>query len=146
MVASSTMPRGVGETKLTSLFAACENPNNWATLSAPAGWTADSFAAFLKEFPTYVAWRKELSWIPYPILRTPPAAKTGEVICMTGFRDKMLEEYATKRGHTLVPSFTGRVTLLLVPDGPIKESEKVKAARAKGTKILTRDQFMQYLS
>ena len=146
MVASSAMPRGVGETKLTSLFAACENPNNWATLSAPAGWTADSFGAFLKEFPNYVAWRKELSWIPYPILRTPPAKPTGEVICMTGFRDKMLEEYATKRGHTFVPSFTGKVTILLVPDGPIKESEKVKAARTKGTKILTRTQFMQYLS
>ena len=151
MVASSTMPRGVGETKLTSLFAACENPNNWSTLSPPAGWTADSFGTFLKEFPTYLAWRKQLSWIPYPILLTTPVtsatAVTGEVICMTGFRDKALEESATKRGHAFVPTFTGKVTILLVPDGPIKESEKVKAARAKGTKIMARAQFMaQYLS
>lgn len=149
MVASSTMPRGVGETKLTSLFAVCENPNNWSTLSPPAGWTADSFSAFLKEFPTYLAWRKELSWIPYPILRAAPAPApaTGEIICMTSFRDKALEESATKLGHSFVPSFTGKVTILLVPDGPVKESEKVKAARAKGTKILSRSQFMsQYLS
>jgi DNA ligase (NAD+) len=148
MVASSTMPRGVGETKLSSLFAACENPNNWSALSAPAGWTSDSFSAFMKEFPTYVAWRKELSWIPYPIPTKVLTVKEcgGQVICMTGFRDKELEESATKQGHSFVPSFTGKVTILLVPDGPVKESEKIKAARSKGTAILSRSQFMaQYL-
>lgn len=156
MHASSTMPRGVGDTKLSSLFAAVADPRKWATnMQPPAGWTDESFNAFLAEFPTYVAWRqKELNWIPYPILAAASATvpsvghvMNGETVCMTGFRDKALEESATKRGHIFAPTFTGKVTILLVPDGPVKESEKVKAAQAKGTKILSRTQFIaQYLS
>ena len=58
-----------------------------------------------------------------------------------------LEVKAEVKGHKLVSVFTGKVTILLVPDGTVKESEKVKAARAKGTPILTRSQFVaQYLA
>lgn len=153
MHASSMMPRGVGDTKLGSLFAAVPDPRNWTTAVAPpTGWTTDSYRVFLAEFPAYVAWRaKELHWIPYPIgakLATGIAPPTnGETICMTGFRDKELEAAATQKGFAFTPTFTGKVTILLVADGPLKESEKVKAARAKGTKILTRSQFVaQYLS
>jgi len=66
---------------------------------------------------------------------------------MTGFRDKSLEEMAAKKGYTCVPNLTGKVTILLVPDGELKESEKVKQARLKGIKILPRSQFLaQYLT
>ena len=69
MHASSTMPRGVGDTKLTSLFAVEADPRKWNTVEPPAGWTKDSFLSFLREYPNYVEWRtKELGWIPYPIL------------------------------------------------------------------------------
>lgn len=152
MHASSTMPRGVGDTKLNSLFAVEADPRKWGTVDPPAGWTKDSFQSFLREYPNYVEWRtKEIGWIPYPILGkvvAPAAAPvTGETVCMTGFRDKALEEQATKRGHAFAPALTGKVTILLVPDGEVKESEKVKAARAKGTRILSRSQFVaQYLA
>jgi DNA ligase (NAD+) len=151
MHASSTMPRGVGDTKLKSLFAVEADPRKWSTVDPPAGWTKDSFLSFLREYPNYVEWRKkEFAWIPYPILGVVVAAPqpvTGETVCMTGFRDKALEEQATKRGHAFVPALTGKVTILLVPDGEVKESEKVKAARAKGTRILSRSQFVaQYLA
>jgi DNA ligase (NAD+) len=151
MHASSEMPRGVGDTKLGSLFTLEADPRNWSGLTAPTGWTSESFKAFLTEFPKYLAWRsKEIPWIPYPILAVPSPKITlanGQTICMTGFRDKDLETAATAKGHTFVPSLTGRVTLLLVADGPVKESEKVKAARARGTPILTKSEFMaQYLS
>ena len=151
MVASSMMPRGVGNTKLGSLFGLEADPRKWSALAPPAGWTADSFGEFLKELPCYVAWRsKELPWIPYPILTAPVIVTIGpkaQVVCMTSFRDKDLETSAVKRGHTFVPSLTGKVTILLVPDGPLKDSEKVKAARAKSTPILTRSEFVrQYLS
>ena len=148
MHASSTMPRGVGDTKLTSLFAVEADPRKWNTVEPPAGWTKDSFLSFLREYPNYVEWRtKELGWIPYPILGlAAPAPMVGETVCMTGFRDKALEEQATKRGHIFAPALTGKVTILLVPDGEVKESEKVKAARTKGTRILSRSQFVaQYL-
>jgi DNA ligase (NAD+) len=152
MHASSTMPRGVGDTKLSSLFAIEADPRKWTSVAAPTGWTAESFRSFLAEFPNYVEWRtKELGWIPYPILgsavaATPIKKKGGEVVCMTGFRDKALEEQGDKAGHTFTAALTGKATLLLVPDGPVKESEKVKAATAKGIKILSRSQFVaQYL-
>lgn len=154
MHASSTMPRGVGDTKLTSLFAVEKDPRKWNFVDPPpTGWTKDSFQSFLRDYPNYVEWRtKEIAWIPYPILGhvaapQPVAVPGGETVCMTGFRDKALEEQATKRGHTFAAALTGKVTILLVPDGEVKESEKVKAARAKGTRILSRSQFMaQYLA
>jgi DNA ligase (NAD+) len=150
MHASSIMPRGVGDTKLTSLFAAEADPRRWTELAPPVGWTTDSFTAFLQDFPNYVEWRtKQLGWIPYPIMKAvaPKPVANGEVVCMTGFRDADMEQKASQRGHTFSPTLTGKVTILLVPDGPVKESEKVKAARAKGTKILTRSQFVaQYLA
>jgi DNA ligase (NAD+) len=150
MHASSTMPRGVGDTKLNSLFAVEADPRKWGAVDPPAGWTKDSFQSFLREYPNYVEWRtKEIGWIPYPImgLAVPAAPVTGETVCMTGFRDKALEEQAAKRGHAFVGTLTGKVTILLVPDGEVKESEKVKAARAKGTRILSRSQFVaQYLA
>jgi NAD-dependent DNA ligase len=149
MHASSVMPRGVGDTKLTSLFAAEPDPRRWSNLAPPAGWTADSFKSFLQEFPNYVEWRQQLKWIPYPIMKAvavKPVA-TGEVICVSGFRDAPMEAQATQKGHSFSPGLTGKVTILLVPDGPVKETEKVKAARAKGTKILSRSQFVaQYLA
>jgi hypothetical protein len=122
------------------------DPRKWSSIPAPAGWTPESFKSFLAEFPKYEAWRSKITWIPYPILSvvTKPV-NTGETICMTGFRDKDLEAKAIAKGHFFVPSLTGKVTILLVADEP-KESEKTKAARAKGTPILSRSDFIkQYL-
>jgi DNA ligase (NAD+) len=172
MVASLTMPRGIGDTKLSSLFGTEPDPRRWDSVAPPSGWSAASFTGFLKEFPVYLAWRaKEVPWIAYPILAgkaevakaEAPAAKTEtlaaaaaapapaavkpEVISMSGFRDKALEEAATRRGHTVIPNFTGRVTVLVIPDGPMKNSEKVKVALARDIPILSRSDFVkQYLA
>jgi NAD-dependent DNA ligase len=148
MQASSVMPRGVGDTKLTSLFAVQPDPRQWSSVAAPEGWTADSYRAFLAEFPNYVEWRsKELAGIPYPIISGAPAPSTGKLICLTGFRDAALEKKAESKGYKLVTVFNKRVSILLVPDGPVKESEKVKAARAAAVPILSRSQFVaQYLA
>lgn len=151
MQASSVMPRGVGDTKLTSLFAVQPDPRQWSSVAAPEGWTADSYRAFLAEFPNYVEWRsKELAGIPYPIMRparAPAAFAEGKLVCLTGFRDAALEKKAESKGYKLVTVFTKRVSILLVPDGPVKESEKVKTARAAAVPILSRSQFVaQYLT
>jgi NAD-dependent DNA ligase len=150
MQASSAMPRGIGDSKLKNLFAMEIDPRKWGALSTPTGWTTDSLTGFLTEFSAYTSWRlKEVSWIPYPILSVPKAAVpiTGETICITGFRDKDIEVNASVKGHTFVPNLTGKVTLLLVPDGPVKESEKVLKARARNIRILSRSDFIaQYLS
>jgi len=151
MIASSTMPRGVGETKLRALFSVESDPTRWPTLAPPAGWSADAFQQFLKDLPTYMAWRKaEFAGVPFPLSgsATAHAASVGDkgVICLTGFRDKALEEAAVKKGYTVAPAFSSKVTILLIPDGDVKESEKIRAARAKGTKILARSQFMAQMA
>lgn len=151
MQASSVMPRGVGDTKLTSLFAVQPDPRKWASVTAPDGWTTDSYTSFLTEFPNYVEWRsKELGGIPYPIMSAAPAVPVvpaeGKFVCLTGFRDAELEKKAGSKGYKLVTVFTKRVSILLVPDGAVKESEKVKAARIAAVPILSRSQFVaQYL-
>jgi hypothetical protein len=149
MLASSQMPRGVGESKLAALFAVEADPRRWKGVSVPAGWTAASLEAFWPALETYETWRRsELAEVPYPLggaVTAVPreAAPTAGLICMTGFRDKDVETYAKARGFAVAPTFTGKVTHLLVPDGtPLKESEKTKAARAKGIPILTRSAFL----
>jgi hypothetical protein len=149
MQASSVMPRGVGDSKLSSLFAVQADPRKWSSVAAPEGWTEDSYRAFLTEFPNYVEWRlKELGGIPYPIMTAAVSLTIeGKLVCLTGFRDAELEKRAESRGYKLVTVFTKRVSILLVPDGPVKESEKVKAARAAAVPILSRSEFVaQYLA
>lgn len=156
MIASAALPRGVGETKLKSLFTVEPDPAKWRVgCDAPAGWTTLSLQEFLKELPTYRAWRsKELVNYPFPKVKaTAPAAPTqtvaasAQTICMTGFRSKELEAAIISAGHTMSPSLTSKVTVLLVPDGERKESEKTKAAAAKGIPILSVTEFRsKYLS
>jgi DNA ligase (NAD+) len=156
MIASSEMPRGCGQTKLLTMFARDADPRRWRIATgceAPAGWSQQTLAALWTALTTYEAWRaRELPMIPYPkmgaaglqTVTAPPQG--GKVICMTGFRDKDLEAKATAKGYTVSGTLTAKVNLLLVADGEVKESEKVKAARAKGIPILSRAQFVaQYL-
>ncbi len=154
MIASSEMPRGCGQTKLSAMFARDADPRRWrigAGCEAPTGWSQQTLATLWPALSTYEAWRaRELPMIPYPKVvaaaATAAVAANGKVICMTGFRDKDLEAKATAKGHTVSGTLTAKVNILLVADGDVKESEKVKAARAKGIPILSRAQFVaQYL-
>lgn len=149
MVASSIMPRGVGETKLSALFEKEKDPRLWTPSLSVTSWTATSLQNFLNELPKYIAWRTtELPEIPFPkgvvIRPSVPSGSgsgSGQVVCMTGFRNKELEATLISRGHTISPTLTSKVTVLLVPDGERKESEKTKAATEKGVPILTVSEF-----
>lgn len=128
------------------------------------GWSATALEIFLAEFPKYEAWRAaELPFLPYParplpgsgaattaaakregaVLTAAAAATAGQTVCFTGFRDKQLEAQAAELGHTVAASMTSKVNVLVVPDGEVRESEKVKAARAKGITIMTRAAFIE---
>jgi len=149
MQASSMMPRGVGTMKLTSLFAVEADPRKWQQISPPEGWTMESFQNFLQTYTRYVTWREnEVSYIPYPIpvsVGNPPPvhASNMQTVCLSGFRDKELEANIEAKGHAVVYVLSKKVTILLVPDGHIKETEKMKTAKTMGIKILSRKQFLE---
>lgn len=149
MVASSLMPRGVGETKLTSLHTINPDCRAWPAIPLAPGWTAESLKVFKETLSAYRAWRQtETAWIPYPVLPSGTVTATAPTkgsICFTGFRDKDLEAIATAKGYAVASVLTGRTTILAIPDGPVKESEKVKTARDKGIRMLSRAELVQYL-
>ena len=143
MIASSQMPRGVGETKLKALFEVQADPRLWSTLQTPpAGWTAETLRAFQARYPAYETWRKEMDWIAYPILTTPAVAAATKradalAICFTGFRDKDLETRLVAAGHIIHAAVSGKTNVLVVSDDA-SETEKVKKARAMGIRIVKR--------
>lgn len=148
MVGSSTMPRGIGEIKLKAFFALKPDIRTWnqAPFSIPAGWSEDTVHMFLKELPTYIAWRKEnIPMVPFPILpavQTKPTVipvENKQRICFTGFRDTDLEKQLQAKGHDIVAGVSSKTTLLVVKE--LSNSEKVKKAQELGIPILTREQF-----
>jgi DNA ligase (NAD+) len=144
MIASSSLPRGVGESKLKILFDAEPDPKRWRA-EQTYGWSTSALSTFLEQLPAYFKWREEELGASYGGGPKPPVKPVGpvasptkrEVFCMTGFRDKALEASLIAAGHSVSATLTGKVTILLVPDGERKESEKVKTAAAKGIPILS---------
>lgn len=149
MVASSMMPRGVGETKLKSLFDQEADPRKWSSLTASEGWSKDALQSFLKSIPMYETWRmKELPAIPYPRLTSVvPAAVAAAsiqkgVVCLTGFRDAKFQDQMERLGFTFVNTVSKKTTHLIVKDLE-DTSEKTKKAKELGIRILTKEAAQQ---
>ena len=143
MVASSRMPRLIGDTKLKVLFDLKADPRQWSTLPAPQGWSADKLAELIAVLPAYETWRQsETPHIPYPIL--PVAVTVARVqqvakgtVCFTGVRSKELESQLEADGWKIVGSVSGKLGVLVVADSDGADtSEKAKKARDLGVRIL----------
>jgi DNA ligase (NAD+) len=155
MVASSMMPRGVGETKLHALFLLEADPRKWNTISSCEGWSKDALSTFLKLLPSYETWRKEeLTAIPYPRLTTwhPPLAfgvnveKPQGAVCLTGFRDAEFQKQMEQKGYLFTSTVSKKTSLLIVKDRE-DNSEKKKKAEELGIRILTREEAIaEYIS
>jgi len=144
LVASNKMPRSVGETKLTALFALESDITKWLTVSVvPQGWTDESFQAFKETLPEYEAWRRrELHFLPYPLTATQVRAIPDRSVCFTGFRDKALEGRAAT-SFQIAATVSSKLTVLVIPDGSNHESEKVKKARALSIEIMQCADFIK---
>ena len=148
MIASGMMPRGVGNTKLESLFALQADPRKWSSIKACEGWSADALATFMATLPSYEAWRtKELPIVPYPRIQqvpqpTPSVTSQQGVVCLTGFRDAEFQRQLEQKGFTFVAGVSKKVTHLIVKTSG-ETSEKVKKAAELGIRILTREQAIQ---
>jgi NAD-dependent DNA ligase len=141
MVASSVLPRGIGETKLKVLFDVEPDPRRWSSLPVLAGWSTDTMKELLKSLGEYGAWRaRETPQIPYPILPVggaavaakPPVAVKGS-ICFTGVRSKEMEAKLEAAGWKVVDTVSSKTTILVVPDGGAESTGKVKKAQDLGT-------------
>jgi DNA ligase (NAD+) len=140
MVASAALPRGVGETKLTTLFQAQADPRNWHQLPELAGWTASTLHELVAALPAYVKWREaEFPHWAYPILPSPadpvettPLEKKG-TLCFTGVRSKPLEALLKAAGWETVDTVSSKLNVLVIPDGDETDTGKVKKARQLGT-------------
>lgn len=150
MIASGVMPRGVGDTKLTTLFAIEADPRKWgATTSQPQGWSKEALSEFLRSYSSYETWRqKEFPNPAYPILAAAtatvdvPTAVLGTV-CFTGFRNAALEKRLEALGFVIAPSLTKKTTVLVIPDGDAAESSKMIKARENGTVIKKLSDFLK---
>ena len=145
MVASSRMPRLIGDTKLKILFDLKGDPRQWNTLPVPQGWSADKLAELIQVLPTYEAWRhSETPHIPYPIVATAAAAAAAAApvvpakgtVCFTGVRSKELEAELETAGWKVVDSVSSKLSVLIIADGDAGLTGKAKKARDLGIRIL----------
>lgn len=72
--------------------------------------------------------------------KTAPLAENAMVVCMTGFRDKEMEVQLNKLGHRVVDGVTKECTVLVVADIN-STSSKMKTAKQRGLRIVTREDF-----
>lgn len=154
MIASSCMPRGVGDSKLQALFLLEADPRKWSTLQTCEGWSKEALKSFLQFLPTYEAWRrKELHAIPYPRLTTwhhppPPGVIMPQpmgTVCLTGFRDAEFQRRMEEKGFTFTNTVSKKTTVLVVKSKD-DSSEKIKKAQDLEIRILTREEAIaEYL-
>jgi len=134
MLASSALPRGVGETKLATLFALENDPRKWgASLARPVGWSEEGLVDFLKQFPAYETWRQSFPHPTYPILsqasaQVPKPTVSRGSVCFTGFRSAALEKKLEEMGFTIASGLSKKTGMLIVPDAATESSKAVKAA------------------
>ena len=157
MIASSLMPRGVGETKLTTLFQMEPNWKKWSSATLVQmkadGWSEQSLRDFVGMLPRYEKWRNE----QFPITVGPigevvgttvtaTAIPTKLFIVVTGFRSAYFEKACASRGIAVLPSLTKQAQIL-VTGGADATSTKAKKAQDMGIRILERSAFeKEYLS
>jgi DNA ligase (NAD+) len=149
LIASNKLPRGVGERKLRPLFNRQMNPRKWTPMmfgcDVPEGWTAASLAGLWGPL------KEALTWIDTqfpgftPVATTPPvvARPATKFVVFTNVRDHELEKELPLFGWQLEDSVTKKTTVLVVPDSSLKESGKVKKARAAGVRIVPLAEFIK---
>ena len=150
MVASCTMPRGVGHTKLTPLLALNPVPATWISEGAgaafkaakPAGLSDKTIDAIIEVIPVYLAWKTATGLMASvasvsPALPVAPApGQKQHVIVFTGVRDKAFEAALTAKGHIVADTVTKKTTHVVHGPGTALSGKIIKA-QEMGAKILT---------
>lgn len=147
MVASSTMPRTVGRTKLAFLLHKGK-PDTWDSLighTIPC-ISQDTLIQIVAAIPAYMTWRHEnLNWVAsVPLLPQVAVTASGDslTVVMTGERDQAFIAALVAKGHTVGSSVTKKTTAVVYPDAEAEPtSSKVTKAKELGIPVLTVSAF-----
>jgi DNA ligase (NAD+) len=141
MVASSTMPRTVGRTKLAAMLE--RGPiSEWASLgqSPIPGISPDTIQQIVAALPDYTKWRHEN--FPAVPVKVAAAVGTAGSVVMTGERDAELIATLLAKGFEVGASVTKKTLALVYPDGEAEPtSGKATKAASLGIPILTVSAF-----
>jgi DNA ligase (NAD+) len=98
---------------------------------------------FVKGLKTYISRGKDrrvvITYVQSPKVETPDGVEQMHV-CMTGFRNKELEKALQAQGHVVLNGVTKECTVLVVADIN-STSSKMKTAKQRGLRIVTREDF-----
>jgi NAD-dependent DNA ligase len=140
-------PKGFGETRVTNLMALEPSVAKWPSITKPPkGMSADSLATTVAAVPAYLVWRQQFGAVspPHPAPAPIATAPSKGTYVMTGFRDKELQDRLHANGWILEDRITKQTKVLLVADDA-KETTKVKDARSKGIRIVSRSNATELL-
>jgi DNA ligase (NAD+) len=147
MVASCTMPRCVGHTKLKPLLALNANPASWnaAAFKAarPAGLSEKTIDDICSAIPAYLMWRAANPLavnVMAPVGGAPPPPSPSGpamTVVFTGARDKELEAALVAAGHIVGAAVSKKTTHVAFPDGPAPTSSKITKAQELGAQLIT---------
>lgn len=151
LVASCTMPRSVGHTKLTPLLALNPNPAAWPgsvselKTAKPAGISPATIDAIVEAIPAYTEWVTSNNLVANletkTKTKTKPTPEEQWTIVFTGVRDKALEAVLDAAGHTVADTVTKTTTHVVYADGPLPTTTKITKAEEIGAKILSLSDF-----
>jgi len=162
MMASCTMPRAVGPSRLTPLLALEPNPSLWpasiATLKAakPAGLSPATIDAIVEAIPAYLAWFTETELSVAKEVKAGIQVKAGNqesqvpaevwTIVFTGVRSKETEAALEAAGHIIADTVTKKTTHVVYADGPMPTTTKITKAKEAGIKVLSLSEFRSQIS
>lgn len=134
-------PNGFGESRIEATLAVEPSVEKWVSIPiTPKGQSATAFQEVCKAVPAYLAWRSKFG---APIKQSNPVQSHQPTVplkgqyVMSGFRDAELQAKLQVAGWKEQDRLTKATTILLVPD-TANETQKVKAAREAGVRIVAR--------
>lgn len=150
LMASLTMPRGIGQSKLEVLLALVPDPAQWPNRLPTMqihGLSTTTLNQIAASIPAYLAWRKE----QVPWIKSSSAGASGTGIsaaavkttnegilrvCFTGVRNAEVEAGLKSKGHVVLASVNKNCTHLVVADDAAEtESKTTKYQKALDLKI-----------
>ncbi len=157
ILACPAIPRGFGKAKLAAAFAAHPNWDSWGPATAPpAGWSADSWTAFLACLPAIRSDVEEWQGLcasraaaaPAPAPAPAAAAPKRGSICMSGFRDEFVSTVSRDAGYTLDDNLKKTTSYLILPDSAdpaAATTGKAAKAREYGIPIMRKAEWLRHI-